>query len=259
MSRDGGESFEPNRRLSSASGLWSFQGIPSIGDRLGMASSGDAVHVAWTDARHDPVSSEGGNIYGVTLTDLPTSIAVPRFVAEVVGGAVELGWTVRDASGITGFRVHRAEDGRAEVPLADVALAGAGEHRYLDPTVAPGGRYRYRLEVERGTSSRWEGPVEIEMPGDVVALTLERVAPNPFAHVTTLTLAVPRAGDATVRAYDVAGHEAGEIHHGFLPSGRAALRWEGKDPQGRPLAPGVYLVRAVVNGETATTRVIRMP
>jgi hypothetical protein len=134
-----------------------------------------------------------------------------------------------------------------------------GEYLHTDATVEPGRAHRYRLEVVRGAGSDWEGPVEIATPGGVTVLAYERAAPNPLADGTTLTLAIPREGDAVARAYDFAGHEVAETHRGPLSPGRAALGWAGMDKRGRRLAPGVCLVRADVNGETAPTRVIRLP
>jgi hypothetical protein len=263
MSVDGGASFGPNRALSSASSTWFFQpGITNIGDRIGIGVDGERVQVAWVDARHNPsgVGMGGGKIFGVTISDLATSIAVPRFVAEPGEGRVGLGWTVRDAAGITGFRVHRDELPSGPTAIIEgPEVAGAGEYAFEDTNVAPGRAYRYRLEVVRLAGSSWEGPVEVALPGRVPNLALERVSPNPFASATLLTLAVPRAGEARIHAYDVTGHEVAEIHTGDVPAGRTTIRWEGADRQGRPLPAGVYLVRAIVNGESTAARVIRMP
>lgn len=262
MSHDGGQSFGPNHALSTASSTWFFQpGITNIGDRIGIDVVGDRVHVAWVDARHNPTSSVGGGkIFTVAIADLATSIAVPRFVAGLRDGRVEIAWTVRDAAGISGFRVHRDElPSGVAVTLPSPEVAGSGDYRIEDSTVEPGRAYQYRLEVIRATGSTWEGPVEVTLPGEVPSLALERMSPNPFATGTTITLAVPRAGTARLHAYDVTGHEVAEIHTGEVAAGRTSIRWEGTDRRGRPLPAGVYLIRAVVNGQSTTSRLIRMP
>lgn len=260
---DGGLTFEPNRQMSTASGSWltSNAADSNIGDRLGMTAEGGTVFVAWTDLRHATAYDTHGNIFAATISDVATSIAVPRFVAGLKDGVVELGWTVRDATGIDGFRVHRAEGNRTPIALNQEPLEaiGVGDYSYRDTSVEPGQTYRYRLEILRAGGSSSEGPLTVSIPRAIIALTFGPTAPNPFAGGTTLTLMSPEGGNAIVRVFDVTGHEVAEVHRGFVPPGVSPLSWAGRDRRGRQVPAGVYLVRAELNGESATARVIRIP
>jgi len=258
FSTDGGASFRPSRRLSTQSGLWEeIQYTGNIGDHLAVAAAGNQAYVLWTQA--------GGfetHIYGVTIGDVFTSIAVPRFMAELSGVGVRVSWTVTDAHGIVGFRLSRAQ-GSSEsfAPVGQALIPSRGESEYVesDGAVEPGHRYRYRLEVLRdGVASAWEGPVEVNVPAAVTRLSWKGVSPNPFVGAIRLELATPHSMEGTIRVYSVTGQEVATIHRGALPAGVTSYAWQGRDREGREAPAGVYIVRAEYGRESATMRVIRI-
>ena len=111
--------------------------------------------------------------------------------------------------------MHRAVGGRDEYEhVASVAPRGSGEHEYVDRSALAGERYRYRLEVQRGASSSWEGPVDAVLPTGISALAFERVGPNPFERETRMVLALPRRDVMDVRVYDVQGARGASALHG---------------------------------------------
>ncbi len=259
-STDGGVSFVAAQRLSTEGSSWNFVNSDhdsNIGDQLGMTTSGGRVYVLWTDTR-----GLDADIYAVRIDDLPTGIAVPRFTAEPSEGHVALLWTVSDATGIVGFRLHRADGERGDFePLDETSRlsVGPGDYRAEDHAVSPGRGYRYRLEVMReGGLSDWDGPVSVVLPSPITRLAWESMSPNPFTRAVRMELMAPRAGDAWVRVYDLTGHEVNTLHQGALTPGIKMLTWEGNDQAGRPVPPGVYLVRADLAGESATWRVVRI-
>ncbi|MEM6327064.1 MAG: T9SS type A sorting domain-containing protein [Bacteroidota bacterium] len=71
-------------------------------------------------------------------------------------------------------------------------------------------------------------------------------APNPASGPVGLSLLMLRATEATVAVYDTRGRRVATLHTGPLAAGTHALAW------GAEAAPGVYLVRAVADGETTT-------
>jgi hypothetical protein len=81
------------------------------------------------------------------------------------------------------------------------------------------------------------------------------VAPNPCNPRTTITFTVDAAGPATVRVFDARGRLVRRLHDGWLDIGAHGLTWPGDDESGRPVATGVYLVRAEAGGRLASTRV----
>ncbi|MBD3222990.1 hypothetical protein GF314_17310 [bacterium] len=83
--------------------------------------------------------------------------------------------------------------------------------------------------------------------------------PNPANPRTTIRLDLPAAGAARVRVdlYDVRGRRVARLHDGPLRgAGPHALSWDGRDDRGRALASGVYLARAVVDGEAMSGKVV---
>jgi hypothetical protein len=235
MSRDGGQTFEPSQRLSSQSSDWyrarKLRQTSNIGDHLGIAAAGS------------------------------TAIAVAGFEAEPRDGAIHLRWQVVDGRELAAFRLHRARDGDPEAPLGEAPIAAdrEGEFTVTDDAVESGRSYRYRLEVERTDGARFSlGPLAVVTPAAISRLAWERIEPNPFADRARLTLAVPRAAWATVRVFDLQGHEVRTLHRGALAPGRATFEWDGRDRSTSRAAPGIYLVRAELEGESATQRLVHV-
>lgn len=69
------------------------------------------------------------------------------------------------------------------------------------------------------------------------------ISPNPFRVGTTLELAPTRAGRVDVRVFDAGGREVAALGARRVEAGPIRLAFDGRDHGGRPLAPGVYLVR----------------
>jgi hypothetical protein len=71
-----------------------------------------------------------------------------------------------------------------------------------------------------------------------------RIAPNPFNPKTTVELALPEPGPASVRVYNLRGQLVRMLHDGFAPAGVHRLTWDGLDGGARQVASGVYVVQA---------------
>ena len=54
---------------------------------------------------------------------------------------------------------------------------------------------------------------------------------------------VAREQKVDVGVFDVSGRRVATLHAGAFAAGRHAIRWDGSGAGGRPVAPGVYLVR----------------
>ncbi len=69
------------------------------------------------------------------------------------------------------------------------------------------------------------------------------VRPNPFRGSCRITLAIREPTVVELIIFDVRGRRVAALHRGRLPVGSHALRWGGRDAQGRPVAPGIYFLR----------------
>ena len=83
-----------------------------------------------------------------------------------------------------------------------------------------------------------------------------RAYPNPFNPRTTVSFTMPRDGHVTVTVHDLKGRAVSKLYEGTLSAGAQALTLDGYDDAGRPLASGVYLVRASGVGLLNWTKVV---
>lgn len=84
-----------------------------------------------------------------------------------------------------------------------------------------------------------------------------KLAPNPFGESTAISFAVGRDG-ATVRiaVYDLAGRLVRTLASGSYAAGEHLVSWDGRSDSGGAVAQGVYLARAVIDGNASTKRVL---
>lgn len=72
-------------------------------------------------------------------------------------------------------------------------------------------------------------------------MSMRVVYPNPFTEGTTFTLTMPQAGNIRISVYDLVGQQMKTLHEGFHPAGEHPIYWDGKDINGDPVVPGVYV------------------
>ncbi len=67
------------------------------------------------------------------------------------------------------------------------------------------------------------------------------VWPNPFTEGTTFQLTMPTAGTIKIAVYDITGRLMQTLHDGYHEAGSYDIYWNGKDLDGNPVPPGVYV------------------
>ncbi len=80
--------------------------------------------------------------------------------------------------------------------------------------------------------------------------------PNPFGPSTSLSLAMPSAGRASVRVYDAAGRLVRTLVDGELPAGVSSVKWDGRGNDGVPVASGVYFARLSTEHGAASSKLV---
>jgi hypothetical protein len=268
MSADGGESFEPARRIGEYAGLWqgaSFGGNRSpVGERLALTSEGTMLHLAWGDMRDRETGTEVWTELYTGRVELdgvvPTQVA--RFEASVGETGVELRWALRGVGELAALMLERAT-GSARwfepLPLT-LALPAEGEvQEVTDVTAEAGQEYRYRLAMVRlagGVSYSEERGVRL--PVRVAGLAWQRAEPNPFTRGVTLRLASGTRHAVEVAVHDVLGRRVRVLRRGELPAGETSVLWDGRREDGQQVASGVYVVRASDGVRTSTIRIVKM-
>ena len=95
--------------------------------------------------------------------------------------------------------------------------------------------------------------------GAPAELLTPAVAPNPFRTSAEIAFSLSSAGTASIRVYGPDGRLASvPLESTELPAGQHSLTWDGRGSSGRPLPPGVYLVRLTCGGREASVPVLRL-
>lgn len=84
------------------------------------------------------------------------------------------------------------------------------------------------------------------------------VRPNPFRDGVELAIRGRPGVGARFDVFDLAGRRLRSLVTAPDGSGSAAVRWDGNDRNGSPVAPGIYFVRATSGGETHAARGVRI-
>ncbi len=95
----------------------------------------------------------------------------------------------------------------------------------------------------------WDGISSTPDPGHGGARL--QVWPNPFNPRTTLSFEVDEPGPARIDVYDARGRSLGSVWEGWAGPGLAAIGWNGRAADGRPLPGGLYLFRLQGTGGAA--------
>ncbi len=93
----------------------------------------------------------------------------------------------------------------------------------------------------------WQPGSPAMTPGDRDG-ALWRARPNPFNPRTTISYALPRAGDAGLLVFDVRGALVRALPLGKTGPGAGAVTWDGCDDAGRGVPSGAYFCRLVLDG-----------
>ena len=80
--------------------------------------------------------------------------------------------------------------------------------------------------------------------------------PNPARNSVRFSFSLIRSARVEAIVTDIAGRRMRTLAAGFFPAGRGELSWDTKTEDGASVAPGVYLVRAVIDGTSFTRRVV---
>jgi hypothetical protein len=82
--------------------------------------------------------------------------------------------------------------------------------------------------------------------------------PNPFNPSTTISFAMPQAGDVSLKVYNLRGQLVATLHQGAIAAGRHQMVWDGKEASGQQVATGVYVYRLEADGFVATKKLMLM-
>jgi hypothetical protein len=102
-----------------------------------------------------------------------------------------------------------------------------------------------------------DGTVDVATPGAIAGLAL-RAAPNPASAAQSITFSLPRAGNARVGVYDVAGRLVRQLADGPHAAGDHRVEWDGRSDVGVRARAGIFFARVEAERAQAVTRLVRI-
>jgi hypothetical protein len=102
-------------------------------------------------------------------------------------------------------------------------------------------------------------PVSVDPEAAPAPAARLRVGPNPLVLPAALDLDVPGAGPVAIDIYGPGGRLVGRVAGVATAPGPVRLAWDGRDPRGRALPAGVYLLRATGQALGARAKVVLAP
>jgi hypothetical protein len=153
--------------------------------------------------------------------------------------------------------------GDEAVVKLDLAALPVGDGTILNllPTITTRGFIDVNVSDDTGVDYMQLSYSLLEPTGvessDVRELALS-ASPNPFSSRTSIQFALPTAGEATIRVYEITGRLVRTIHRTGLSGGAHAVAWDGRDESGRNVAAGVYLYRLESGRTTETHQLVRI-
>jgi hypothetical protein len=106
--------------------------------------------------------------------------------------------------------------------------------------------------VQEGTASG----VQIPLPDRPRKFRASQNRPNPFSGWTVLRYQIPSSSLVTVRILDPSGRLIRQLDSGVKGPGRHALRWDGRDGEGRQMPTGIYFYELRAGSESYTGRML---
>lgn len=152
----------------------------------------------------------------------------------------ERGWSFANGPGADEEIVFVAEQ-----PMT-VALV---VHKAGSADLAASGSYQLVVGTNTTDGAPAAGPA---------ATRLAAPYPNPFRADAAVRFDLARAGGVRLEVYDLRGARVRTLAEGRWEAGRHSVPWDGRDDGGRPVSPGIYLVRMQAEGYDGRTKVVRM-
>lgn len=185
---------------------------------------------------------------------------VPQGIAANYGpDSVGLDWLDAPEIDFQFYRVFRSTDPDF-IPSPATLVQETSESSWTD-VVPDAWSYHYKIAtVDFSGNEGLPGSADVvtdapaSLAGSVFAL--QPAAPNPFHAATTIAYALPASGPVDLAIYDVAGRKILSLVDDVRPAGRHAVRWNGRNAEGRAVAAGVYLYRLRVGSQVKQERMV---
>ena len=247
-SSDGGATWSTLGELSDAASNWTTSQsniAPNQGDYNALFADCQAVYGGWGDGRGADVDVWTGRYPPFGQPTLVTFRS-----ASAQAHQVTLIWQAQSGASLTGT-IERRDPGGAWAGLGPVSSDASGQILYVDATVNPGQAYEYRLNIAQPGGSWITCGTLVDVPVEVVLLTIDKVAPNPTSFDCIVSFNLPTNTPADLQLFDAGGRKVYSREVGTLGPGRQSINI---GPELK-LKPGLYFIRIAQSGQEVTSRI----
>jgi len=186
---------------------------------------------------------------GVTWPDMPNPALRALLTFDWIDGTSEV-WGSTGQGGL----FHSTDSGLSWTQHPFETAYVAEDLDFANANV--GWSVGWRASNHAGRIWRYSATTAVDISTSVPATQLQiDVAPNPFSTAAVFTTRGAELGPAALRIFDVAGREVALLR----PSspGELAVRWDGRNRSGKPVAAGTYFWRLDVQGSRAEGKLVR--
>ncbi len=130
-------------------------------------------------------------------------------------------------------------------------LSGTGTLRFRAVT---GSGWRSDIALDKiviGPSGPASSSDDLEIP---ISYSLNQNYPNPFNPKTTIKYELPKAGDISIKIYNVGGQLVKTLINGHKEAGSHTLIWDGTDEYNNNAPSGIYIYRLLNNDGAVDTK-----
>ena len=188
------------------------------------------------------------------VDDAPLPVELSTFAAKQDGEKVMLSWQTKTEVNNYGFEVERSllsttkggENSWKKLGFVE----GNGnsnspkDYNYVDKKPMGGSKFSYRLkQIDTDGKFEYSNVVEIEVKP--MKFELYQNYPNPFNPSTTISFAVPKSGNVTLKIYNTLGEEVATLADGYMEAGIHTMNFNADQ-----LSSGLYIYR--LNSKEAT-------
>lgn len=198
---------------------------------IGDFTSDGCPDVAIADYNHGLVTMTGAGCVA------PTPVQISLVSANATPNQVRLEWYTADNS-LAQVSVYRRTRDTGWAKTGTVWTEGNGMLAYVDTDVSPGTRYGFRLGIGGAGAERYVGETWVDVPARE-ELALAGFLTNPSPGMASAVFSLPDAAPTRLELFDVVGRRIETREVGMLGPGSHVLGLS----EGRPLEPGVYLLR----------------
>ncbi|HNQ43440.1 MAG TPA: endonuclease, partial [Candidatus Cloacimonadota bacterium] len=210
------------------------------------------------------------NTMYVNLTNNPSIELTSFTAASSPHGFVNISWVTNQESNLMGFGIYRSnvselsQAQQVNLNLIPATNTSQTQHyTFQDYSLTAGGYYYYWLEaMELSGYSHFFGPVmtwyEVDNADPLTPVTMMSTSawPNPFSSQTTIKYDLPATSMLKLGIYNARGQLVRTLVNEAKAQGSHQVVWDGRDPLGRILSPGVYLYRLQAGKQDITRKLM---